>query len=79
MPEPITDPDLTNETLEYWDDVLASHGLSMKRGARPNMVVPIGDVSKLVRLEKKNSAVDGEIQTDRRKSRPKGYGPDSFE
>lgn len=41
--EPIDSPDLTNENPAYWEQVLASHGLSAKRGQHPNKVALVGN------------------------------------
>lgn len=37
----IKKPDTTNESPEYWEKVLTSHGLSMERGTGPRITVTI--------------------------------------
>lgn len=75
--EPIVAPDLTDESPEYWEKVLASHGLSMKRGHRANKVAPVGNLKVLDFLsnsrEQKAEELGGNCEGfDVRRVTPKG-------
>jgi len=68
--EPIYQPDVTNESPEYWEKVLTSHDLSMDRGYQPDLVSYIGDLENLKILERRNAKkMTGKVF-------PAGHGPD---
>ncbi len=68
--KPIIEVDTSNESVEYWNDILRSHGLSMERGKRPNLVVNVGGLYVLNKVDEKQFVK----QTG--KAEPDGYGPD---
>lgn len=68
--KPITEVDTSNESVEYWNDILRSHGLSMERGKRPNLVVPVGGLFVLNKVDEK------QLVKETGKREPEGYGPD---
>ena len=68
--EPINDPKTDCEDLDYWEIVLASHGLSMNRGNPSRRIVSnSGTINNLVRVEQ------AETLKNTGKVTPKGKGP----
>jgi hypothetical protein len=68
--KPIENPDTEREDSEYWDKVLASHGLGMNRGHRPNRTSFRGGINELVVTERQQLDKDTGIV------KPPGHGPD---
>lgn len=68
--KPILDPDRQNLSETYWNDVLASHGLSMDRGKATHKVSLRGGITELVVAEKI------QYQKDSGQTKPPGKGPD---
>ena len=82
MAKPIENPDVTNEDPIYWEQVLASHGLSMKRGYQPNKQASVGSTNTIdyLQMAADQRAVElGGNGTgfDVRKVEPKGKGVDN--
>lgn len=69
--KPIDNPDITNESIKYWDKVLSSHDLSIKRADQPNKVRPIGGMKNIEILQQKLIRKEIGIVD------PEGYAPDS--
>jgi hypothetical protein len=69
--EPINQPDLNNESAEYWELVLRSHNLSVDRGrVSRKMVSHVGGLNNLVGIEKEDFIdCTGQVK-------PTGKGPD---
>ena len=68
----ITSPDLSNEDPNYWNRVLASHGLGMSAGSPSRKVTPnVGNLNDLVKVE---HAV---YESETGHVKPKGHGPDA--
>jgi len=69
--KPITEPDRTNESQEYWNEVLLSHGLGPNAGSVPSRKVSfIGGIKNLVGKEEE------QFRADTGQVKPKGHGPD---
>lgn len=71
--DPITNPDLTNEDPQYWEKVLLSHGLSMKRANKPRVEAYIGTTQNLITLDTRNEEKSSGRVT------PPGHGPDQID
>jgi len=67
--KPITDPDVQNESAEYWEKVLLSHGLGMRKGESTKASLR-GGVKELVIIE------ELEYTRETGKVQPNGAGPD---
>lgn len=72
-PNPIEHPDTSKEDKNYWEEVLRSHGLTMKRGFRPNVASYIGGNKELVDIEGKQ--VEETLRGGKR-VKPIGHGPE---
>lgn len=85
--QPITNPDTSNVSQDYWDSVLTSYGLSAERGRAPRKWINRGtDLEELVRLEVhvgRSQNLEGveeqEIRRETGRVTPTGRGPDAFE
>lgn len=68
--KPIYTPDRENCSVDYWNEVLASHGLSMDRGKATHQTSLRGGITELVVAEKiQNERDSGHVK-------PSGKGPD---
>ena len=68
---PIKNPDQSCEDVEYWNQVLKSHGLSMSAGSVPSRKVSlVGGLNNLVGVEEQ------ELREETGKVKPAGAGPD---
>ncbi len=68
--KPIDAPNTLETDPAYWEKVLASHGLGMNRGHRPNRTSFRGGINELVIAEQKQYEHEsGEVK-------PTGNGPD---
>lgn len=67
---PITGPNIKNEDKSYWERVLASHGLGMNKGHRPNRTSFRGGINELVIAEEQ------EYEHETGVVKPSGHGPD---
>jgi hypothetical protein len=73
--KPIIEPDTQNESREYWETVLQSHGLGMRRGEAPHIdalsrVLFVGGVNELEGIEEQ------ELRDSTGRVKPSGKGPD---
>ncbi len=65
--DPITEVDENNTDSAYWEEILRSHGLSMKRGVTPR-VKYMGGENNLVGLEERNEVEStGKVVLKKRK------------
>jgi hypothetical protein len=69
--KPITNPNTSETSQEYWEEVLKSHGLSMSSGSVPSRKVSfIGGLNNLVGKEEE------EYRRESGQVVPSGKGPD---
>lgn len=68
--KPIIDPNTEETDPAYWERVLASHGLGMNRGHRPNRTSFRGGINELVVTERQ------ELDKETGNVKPPGHGPD---
>jgi len=68
--KPITEPDVENQSQDYWEKVLLSHGLGLRRGESTKASLR-GGISDLVIIEELiYTEESGRVQ-------PKGAAPES--
>ena len=67
---PITDPDTTNTSQQYWEEVLISHGLGEQRARATTKTVLRGGIRELVGIE------ESEYEKSTGKVKPFGRGPE---
>jgi hypothetical protein len=65
--KPIDNPDKDSDSLEYWNLVLKSHGLSMSAGSMPSRKVSfVGGINNLVGVEEEEFKIEtGVIKPER--------------
>ena len=70
--EPIENPDTENTSVEYWNEILKSYGLSMSAGSPSRRVVShVGTIKNCAGIDEEQFRKDsGQVQ-------PTGKGPDS--
>jgi len=66
---PIENPDVSNTDQKYWETVLESHGLGVRRAETKKSGLR-GGIAELVKVE------EIELRKESGQVKPKGFGPD---